>query len=174
MDCERNHSIRIPMDGTPHSPKTDSDHLIKDNWRRHHSFFPFTVSKVYGQWRLRLSLIRRSLSVFGLWGVPSIGLLMLWLRSQSIMINNSTQQSSNTSQYRINRACTITGLWCYILALMYLNWWTALYILCIWVVTWFHFPRDYQSLTIDCTYTAAVMWLCSTDITYQWQWSLQS
>ena len=70
------------MDGLPHSPETDSDHLFKDNRdnkrerergvavsgcrssvalaaqargpgfdprRRHLSFFPFSVSKVYGQ-----------------------------------------------------------------------------------------------------------------------------
>ena len=49
MDGKYNHSMGSPMDGTPHSPKTDSDGLIKDN---------------------RLSLNRRSLSVFGLWECP--------------------------------------------------------------------------------------------------------
>ena len=29
MDGKRNHSMGSPMDGTPHSPKTDSDHLMK-------------------------------------------------------------------------------------------------------------------------------------------------
>ena len=35
MDCERNHSMGSPMDGTPHSLKTDSDCLIKDNQGRY-------------------------------------------------------------------------------------------------------------------------------------------
>ena len=37
MDCECNHSMGggSPMDGTPHSPKTNSDHLIKDNRGRY-------------------------------------------------------------------------------------------------------------------------------------------
>ena len=48
MDCERNHSMRIPMDGTPHSPKTDSDHLIKTIGGATF-FLSLAVSKVYGQ-----------------------------------------------------------------------------------------------------------------------------
>ena len=35
MDCECNHSMGSPMDGTPRSPKTDSDRLIKDNQGRY-------------------------------------------------------------------------------------------------------------------------------------------
>ena len=35
MDGEHNHSMGSLMDGTPHSPKTDSDFLIKDNRGRY-------------------------------------------------------------------------------------------------------------------------------------------
>ena len=35
MDCERNHSMRSPMDGTPPQSEDDSDHLIKDNRGRY-------------------------------------------------------------------------------------------------------------------------------------------
>ena len=33
MDGERNHSMGSPKDRTPHSPKTNSDHLMKDKSR---------------------------------------------------------------------------------------------------------------------------------------------
>ena len=31
-DGEHNHSMGVRWMGLPHSPETDSDHLIKDNW----------------------------------------------------------------------------------------------------------------------------------------------
>ena len=39
MNGERNHSMGVRWTGLPHSSKTDSDRLIKDNRRRHLSFF---------------------------------------------------------------------------------------------------------------------------------------
>ena len=35
MDGERNHSMGVRWTGLPHSPKTDSDRPIKDNWGRY-------------------------------------------------------------------------------------------------------------------------------------------
>ena len=52
-ESELHHSIGNLIDGAHLDPKNDRDYLgrhLRFNFRRHHfSFFPFAVSKVYGQ-----------------------------------------------------------------------------------------------------------------------------
>ena len=62
-------------EGLPHSPKTNCDHLMKGN---------------------QVPLLSVDLRSSDCGGVLSIGLPMLWLRLLSIILNNCTQQSSNT------------------------------------------------------------------------------
>ena len=83
-------ALGVRWTGLPHSPKTDSDHLMKELTNCHFKGLRTVTA------RICLSLDDHYWSL-DCRGVPSIGLPMLWLRSQSIMINNCTQQSSNIS-----------------------------------------------------------------------------